>query len=325
MTDVDVQFYGSHHLHLNPFDKMPDVEDEVRNIAGSLIAGQTDSADFESEIVRCQERSYFEGLLDGDAPEISTAFYAKEDGPQNGTSPDDSSHSSEEAKLSQPVVRVQGNGIPASYEVRGLRQHEMPVIGMQIDPRIMPGFRYRVRILSGDSTEMTQETPRYQFRGEPLHLLRIGQGYGKRLTFTSESLNDNTNFFWSDTNPSGYGFGIVAVQTGDEMVLTDLARRPIGTGTVEEASPCQLELGTETLDDRDTGKKALVKRVSVIMKVRLRYTCERHGIRSIRASETVIVRGVAQVIKRSGESKAYTKCIEQLELPHLGECLLYLS
>ncbi|XP_022089948.1 uncharacterized protein LOC110978919 [Acanthaster planci] len=327
MTEVDVPFYGSHLKvqHLHQFDNMPD-EDEVRSIAGPFITGPNDDdADLEGEIARCQGLD-LEGLFGGTIPKIPDAFYAKNDGLKADEASFPDCSSSGKAESTQEVVHVQGNGVPVSYEVRGLQQHEMPVIGTHIDPRIMPGFKYRVRILGNEATEVTPAAPRYQFRGEALHLLRVGQGYGKRLTFTADSLNENTNYFWSDSIPTGYGFAIVAVHAGDELVMTDLARRPIGNGTVEEASPCQVELGTETLVDQDAARnrETIVKRVSVIMKVRLRYTCERHGIRSIRADETVIVRGVARVIKQAGHNKAYTKCIEELELPHLGECLLYL-
>lgn len=36
-------------------------------------------------------------------------------------------------------------------------------------------------------------------------------GYGKRLTFQGDSLNENTNYFWSDSAVNGYGFTFQAI------------------------------------------------------------------------------------------------------------------
>jgi hypothetical protein len=34
---------------------------------------------------------------------------------------------------------------PASYLIPALKPHEFPAVGVYVDPRIVPGFRYRVR------------------------------------------------------------------------------------------------------------------------------------------------------------------------------------
>ena len=34
---------------------------------------------------------------------------------------------------------------PASYVIPTLKPHEFPAVGVYVDPRIVPGFRYRVR------------------------------------------------------------------------------------------------------------------------------------------------------------------------------------
>ena len=35
--------------------------------------------------------------------------------------------------------------IPAKYTVPSLQCHEFPAVGVYIDPRVLPGFKYRVR------------------------------------------------------------------------------------------------------------------------------------------------------------------------------------
>lgn len=61
----------------------------------------------------------------------------------------------------------------------------------------MPGFTYRVRPLGLKRKHL--------FGGKALCLISIGAGYGKRLTFKPlpTSLNDNDNFFWSDSYADG--------------------------------------------------------------------------------------------------------------------------
>lgn len=77
-----------------------------------------------------------------------------------------------------------------------------------MDPRILTGFSYRVR---------PADAKKHLFGGAALVLQGIGRGYGKRLTFASTSLNNNENYFWSDSHPEGYGFSIQAVVPGDSF------------------------------------------------------------------------------------------------------------
>ncbi len=46
--------------------------------------------------------------------------------------------------------------------------------GTYVDPRITPGFQYRVRQLGSG---------KYLFKGRAMTLQSIGMGYGKRITF----------------------------------------------------------------------------------------------------------------------------------------------
>ncbi|XP_800584.3 uncharacterized protein LOC590064 [Strongylocentrotus purpuratus] len=194
-----------------------------------------------------------------------------------------------------------------------LGPHEMAVYGTNVDERILPGFEYHVRIPTRNRKD------RFQFGGRALHLLRIGQGYGKRLTFEDKHANINTNFFWSDTLPNGYAFTIRAVQPGDEFVLCHHQnRRPFGHATVVATSQHQVEISSSITKDKD-----IVKKVIVAMHISVRYTCEPHGMMSLRADELVDVMGVAVVRKSAKESRAITRCIEEVEIPGHGECLLY--
>nr|KAG5699383.1 hypothetical protein BaRGS_008291 [Batillaria attramentaria] len=84
--------------------------------------------------------------------------------------------------------------------------------GVYVDPRILPGFRYKVRH-AGPGAQ------RYLFEGRAMTLQSIGLGYGKRLTFTGESLNFNDNYFWSDSDPNGFAFSLEAVREGDRLSI----------------------------------------------------------------------------------------------------------
>ncbi|XP_013785984.1 uncharacterized protein LOC106470010 [Limulus polyphemus] len=122
--------------------------------------------------------------------------------------------------------------IPTVYTISGLRNYEFPVVGTYVDRRIVPGFKYRVRII---------QTDLYQFGGKALNLRSIGMGYGKRLTFESESLNYNENYFWSDSDSNGYGFAIVAIEEGDEFIIKDYKDAICGELTVRKCSNSQTE------------------------------------------------------------------------------------
>lgn len=113
---------------------------------------------------------------------------------------------------SECVVRGEDiSDIPTSYVISGLKSSEVPVIGTYVDRRIVSGFRYRVRL---------NQSQKYLFGGSPLHLESIGSGYGKRLVFESTSRNSNENYFWSDSQPTGYGFKPIALWEGDRVTLT---------------------------------------------------------------------------------------------------------
>ena len=68
-----------------------------------------------------------------------------------------------------------------------------------MDPRIIPGFRYKVRPAENNNNN-------YIFNGQPLELISIGMGYGKKLTFECQQnqLNEPENYFWSDSLAEGF-------------------------------------------------------------------------------------------------------------------------
>ncbi len=183
------------------------------------------------------------------------------------------------------------------------------VSGVYIDKRVCPGFKYRIRQLAHPN--------RYQFNGSALYLERIGQGYGRRLTFQSPYLNVNNNIFYTDTHDGGYGFSIVAVEAGATFIISDADERAIGEAILLEVNQRQNEISTEIKN------KTIMKRVVVAMKVLVKFTSRRHGMMSLINEETVNVCGVAELEKAPRSSKAELKSIQNIELPMYGECHFY--
>lgn len=71
----------------------------------------------------------------------------------------------------------------------------------------------------------------YLFNGKALTLLNIGRGYARRLTFESgeSKLNNNENYFWSDSRPEGFSFEIEVVSVGDKFTIFDTNNESQGT------------------------------------------------------------------------------------------------
>lgn len=110
-------------------------------------------------------------------------------------------------------VTVRGNDIgdvPTKYTMTGLEPYEIPVVGTFVDPRIVPGFYYRVR---------PTDRKDHLFGGRTLKLQNIGIGYAKRLTFTPDSLMNPNNYFWSDNHPDGVALETRAVRTGMRFLI----------------------------------------------------------------------------------------------------------
>ena len=120
--------------------------------------------------------------------------------------------------LNVNTMRVSG-GIPNQYSIESLKEHELPVVGTFVHSYILPDFRYRVRVIGTDE---------YLFDGKALKLESIGQGYGKRLTFESDDVLENNNFFWSDSNDLGFAFSIQVLFAGEEFQVHDRVDKCIG-------------------------------------------------------------------------------------------------
>jgi len=151
---------------------------------------------------------------------------------------------------SQENIQIDGKSIgdvPSTYNIPPVSKTERPVVGTYVHPDIALGFRYWVR---------KNGTADYLFDGQSLYLEGIGQGYGKRLTFESDDILDNDNFFWSDSNLNeGYAFSINVLGKGDTFDVFSESGH-IGTSEVvnvadgqEIMSSRHLEGGTEHVKD----------------------------------------------------------------------------
>lgn len=154
----------------------------------------------------------------------------------------------------QRRVTVRGKDIsdvPTKYTMTGLEPYEIPVVGTSnneicsryfhshiycllgtyVDPRIIPGFHYRVR---------PNDRKSHLFNGRTLKLQSIGIGYAKRLTFEPDSALIQNNYLWSDNHPDGLGLEPRAVQTGMKFaVIAD--GQTIGEASVFRADLPQIE------------------------------------------------------------------------------------
>lgn len=83
-------------------------------------------------------------------------------------------------------------------------------LGTYVDPRIIPGFCYKVR---------PNDRKEHLFEGRALRLCSIGMGYAKRLTFEPDSLVNPDNYLWSDSHPDGLGLEPRAVHKDMRFAL----------------------------------------------------------------------------------------------------------
>nr|XP_023019872.1 uncharacterized protein LOC111508557 [Leptinotarsa decemlineata] len=132
--------------------------------------------------------------------------------------------------------------LPAQYTICALEPHQLPVIGVYIDKRIVPGFKYCVRPLPEVGGRSTAN--KCLFDGKALTLQSIGRGYARRFTFEAEQnkLNDNDNYFWSDNRPEGYAFELELLSEGDKFTFFGLNREPQGTVEVLTLEAPQTEI-----------------------------------------------------------------------------------
>lgn len=175
-----------------------------------------------------------------------------------------------------------------------------------MDKRILPGFRYRVRKLGGLNPE------RYLFKGKALTLQSIGRGYGKRITFEGETLNSNSNYFYSDTNPAGFGLSLVAVEAEQQFSVTGVE----DTHPLAEAKIVSV-LAQSEVCSRLEEDKSLVKEVRVTVNFDIEYVGG-HRMMPIYLPQRLQATGIAMIERKHRARKAFTTFIEDIEIPHHG-------
>lgn len=152
-------------------------------------------------------------------------------------------------------VTVRGldiNDVPTKYTMTGLEPYEIPVVGTYVDPRVIPGFCYKVR---------PNNRKNHLFGGRPLRLISIGMGYAKRLTFEPDSLVNPDNYLWSDNHPDGLGLEPRAVNKGMKF-LVKAGDQVIGEATVFRDDRPQFEEKTEKVKT-SSGEYAIEKHIQI--------------------------------------------------------------
>eukprot|EP00795_Rhopilema_esculentum_P017639 gene17639-9283_t len=172
--------------------------------------------------------------------EVSQRLHRAQTGIKASCSATYTSYSKEHAEL-----------ILANYEefshLKALEKHELLVCESFIHDDIAPGFRYMVK---------ENGTNKLLLGGQAKYLERIGQGYGRRLTFETEDVLENDNFFWTDSNRGGYIFTIEAISVGDRFAAK-IGKTEIGVATVTRVGLNQEIIDSVIID------KELRKRVKV--------------------------------------------------------------
>ena len=118
----------------------------------------------------------------------------------------------------------------AQFSIKEHEDYELPVIATHIHGHILPGFKYRVRF--GGTND-------YMFGGKALKLESIGKGYGKRITFESDDILENDNFFWSDSHEAGFMFSPEILSGDEAFQVMDTKGKTIGTFSVDSVNKHQ--------------------------------------------------------------------------------------
>uniref|UniRef100_A0A6P7GN29 Uncharacterized protein LOC114344675 n=1 Tax=Diabrotica virgifera virgifera TaxID=50390 RepID=A0A6P7GN29_DIAVI len=132
--------------------------------------------------------------------------------------------------------------IPGQYTICAVEPHQLPVVGVYIDPRVVPGFKYRIRPLPEVGRPST--TNKCLFDNKALTLQSIGRGYARRFTFEADEnqLNNNENYFWSDNRPEGYAFELELLSEGDKFTFFNPNGEAEGTVEVLSIEAPQIEI-----------------------------------------------------------------------------------
>ncbi|KAK6617808.1 hypothetical protein RUM43_014036 [Polyplax serrata] len=193
--------------------------------------------------------------------------------------------------------------IPARYVIPSLPNYEFPVVGVYVDPRVVPGFMYKVRVLP--EAEKPEEIS-YLFGGKPLQLLSIGRGYSRRLTFEADgstTLNDNSNYFWADSRSEGFGFELHVVGTGDKFMIHDPSRLVAGTLEIIDIQVAQDRDPHDQGHQEEVSQKVL-KEATTEKRVKVKAMCKIEWFDDSGTTVLQPISGLAVAVKKRGSGKA---------------------
>ena len=153
---------------------------------------------------------------------------------------------------------------------------------------------------------------RFLFQGKALTLQSIGMGYGKRITFEGESLNFNSNYFYSDSCPTGFGFSLVAVEENAVFNVTEVdSDHPV-------AEACVVDITSQREIDTDVTDCNIVKKVAITFTCFINYLGDQHGLMPLYSRDRLRTTAIAYIVKNRKSRKANTTAVENIELPHYG-------
>ncbi|KAI4469862.1 hypothetical protein MML48_1g14344 [Holotrichia oblita] len=191
-------------------------------------------------------------------------------------------------------IHVRDVDIPTKYTITGLSSYELPVIGTYVDPRIVPGFHYKVRI---------SNRKKYLFNGQSLRLQSIGAGYGKKLTFELNSHLNAENYLWSDSHQDGLACEVRVVMNKMKFSIVS-GNQILGEATVFRTDLPQIEERMEKVEfaaDRYGYIKYVHVDVMCHIKVDINDSGEFHNENLVR------VYGLAIARKDPGRRNAYVE------------------
>ena len=215
----------------------------------------------------------------------------------------------EEAIPEVRTIRISGADIgdfPTEYIIPALKPHEIPVVGTYVDKNVVSGFAYRVR---------RNGTNEYLFGGVALVLQTIGRGYGKRLTFESQDV-ENDNFFWSDSNDDeGFAFSIQVVFKGDKFNVVDRQGRVVAETQLTAVG------NEQDIEDISLQKESVIVVVSVEMECCIKFSAVDHVPEKLRGQIVdVAVSGLALSEKKAKSWKGEIIEIRNVHILDLGAC-----
>lgn len=143
-------------------------------------------------------------------------------------------------------------------------------------------------------------------------------GYGRRLTFSSDVLNSNEFYFWSDSEPNGFAFSIQAVEIGQKFIVQDSMDSEVGEVVINKICGPQEEVSM------DSGENGVIKRVHVTVMCSVTYY-QRHNhglIELVSSKNEEVMTGEAILSKPRAVRKAKLASIDRAFLARVGHCKL---